>query len=801
MSSPDLLGRLQQVLGDAYRLESELGGGGMSRVFVATETALGRRIVLKVLPPELAAEVSTERFKREIQVAAQLSHPHIVPLLSSAAGDGLIYYTMPYVEGETLRSMIARERQLPIETAIRLAREIADALDYAHGRDIVHRDIKPENILMSGGHAVVTDFGIARAVSRASGAPTLTSAALVVGTPAYMSPEQASAEREIDGRSDLYSLACVLFEMLAGEPPFTGPTQQSVISKRFLEPAPSVTKLRESVPAWLDEAIARGLATTPADRFQTARAMAQALSSPAASGMSPTTSASNESMVRTRSVTKLILAGAGLIAVLAAGYAALQMGSNVSDRDAATGSAAAAAGPRTIAVMPFANLSSDRENEFFADGMTEEITNLLSGIDGLRVAARSSAFALKGSQLDARKVGDTLGVDAVLEGSVRRSGTKLRVTAQLVNTADGYQMWADDFDRELSDVFGVQNEIATAIVNALRVQFVRPAQRADVALRPTSVTDAYDLYLRGRSVLNNQGTPSIPRALEYFEQAVALDPRFARAYVGIADAHARTGVLGRGDPTVEMPRAKAATVQALALDSSLAEAHSALAHILFVWEWKYPEAERAFRRSLELDPDEASTRSLYGIFLLGQRRFAESEREFRMAHELEPLLPHTSSLLGRFFVSTGQPDSAIKYLKEATSLGPNLDLAFQQLGHAYLKKGMKTEALEMFHKAAALTGPRDSAHLAYAYAMTGERGKAETTMRNIAAAPSRRYLSPVDMAIGYAGLGNRDEAFRWLERGLQERAPFMDGVRAMTGLESLRSDPRFENLLERMESR
>jgi len=805
MSSPDLQGRLQETLGDAYRLERELGGGGMSRVFLATDAALERRIVFKVLPPDVAAEVSTERFKREIQLAAQLNHPHIVPLLSAASGSGLLYYTMPYVEGESLRSLIERERQLPLETAVQLAREVADALDYAHSRAIVHRDIKPENILLSGGHAVVTDFGIARAVSRATDSPALTSAFIAVGTAAYMSPEQASAEREIDGRSDIYSLACVLFEMLAGQPPFTGTTQAALIAKRFIEAAPSVRQSRENVPAWLDEAVARGLATAPADRFQTAREFARALApSSVSTGSEMYSSPAVEptpvpSALRTPRFRGRVIMPIALAAFLAVGYAAFRLiDGGVGRAEGPSGNTAATStGPATIAVLPFANLSAGEENEFFADGMTEELINSLSGIEGLRVAARSSVFALKGRKLDVRTVGDTLGVDAVLEGSVRRAGTKLRVTAQLVNTDDGYQMWADDFDRELSDVFKVQDEIAGAIVNALRVKLIRTASRTTAAETRSSNPEAYDLYLRGRFFLNSQGTPGLPRALEHFEKAVQLDPSFARAYAGVADARSRAGMLGKGVPAIEMPKAKAAALKALALDSSLAEPHSSLAHILFVWDWNHAEAEREFRKAIALDPDDGTTQWLYGILLLDVGRFKEAERQFRLAHELEPLLPHTSSLLGRFFVSTRQPDSAIKYLREAIELGPNLDLAFQQLGHAYLQKGMSREAIDAFRKAASLSGPRDSAHLAYAFAMTGDRAAAERTLSQVLAGPSR-YLSPVDMAIANAGLGKKDEAFRWLERGLKDRAPFMDNIRVIAGLESLRSDPRFAHLVNRI---
>jgi Tfp pilus assembly protein PilF len=433
--------------------------------------------------------------------------------------------------------------------------------------------------------------------------------------------------------------------------------------------------------------------------------------------------------------------------------------------------------------------------------MTEEVINALSGIEGLRVAARSSVFALRNSNLDARRLGDTLGVGAVLEGSVRRAGTRLRVTAQLVNTRDGYQMWSEDYDREVRDVFDMQNEIARAIVGALSVQLVRTGARAAVLERGTLDSEAYDLYLRGQFFLTNQGTRGFAEALDMFNAVIARDSSFARAYAAMSSARTRLGILGVRDPAVEMPLAKAAALKALELDSTLAEAHASLAHIFFVWEWNHEAAEPAFRKAIALDPDDARTRNLYGISLLDEARFKDAEREFRLARDLEPLLPHPNSLLGRYFVAIRQPDSAIKYLREAAALGRGVDLAYQQLGHAYLQKGKNAEAIDAFREAAALVGARDSAHLAFGYAVTGNRTEAEKTLRQIMNSQKQRYLSPMDMAIAFAGLGRKDEAFQWLERGVRERAAFMDNIRVMPGLESLRSDPRFNEILRSMRPR
>jgi TolB-like protein/Tfp pilus assembly protein PilF len=450
--------------------------------------------------------------------------------------------------------------------------------------------------------------------------------------------------------------------------------------------------------------------------------------------------------------------------------------------------------------MPFANLSADPENAYFADGMTEEVINALSGIEGLRVAARSSVFALRGKQLDVRMIGDTLGVGSVLEGTVRRQGNRLRITAQLVSSKDGYQVWSDDYDRELSDVFQVQNEIARSIVTALRVKLIRTTAGPASLAKPTGNAEAYDLYLKGLYLLHSQGVNAVRTALQHFEAALALDPDFARAHSGVAAARARLGVLAGQNPAVELPLAKKSALRALQLDSSLAEAHVSLAHVLFVWEWNHREAERVFLKAISLDPDDADARWHYGISLLNQKRFADAERQFRTAHDLEPLVPHTSSLLGRFFVATRNADSAIKYLKNAIELGPSLDLAYQQLGHAYLQKDMAREAITAFAKAAELSGPRDSAHLAHAYAITGNRQRAELILSRLLATASTRYLFPVDLALPLASLGRKDEAFTWLERGLRDHAPFMDNIHVFPGLEPLRADARFADIVARMET-
>src|SRR2546430_3544343 len=426
----------------------------MATVYLARDLRHGRLVAIKVLRPEIAAALGPERFLREIELAARLTHPHILPLHDSGQAGGSLYYVMPYIEGESLRDRLEREGQLPVEEALRITREVASALSYAHSHDVVHRDIKPENILLSGGEAVVADFGIARAITQAAGT-RLTETGIPIGTPAYMSPEQASGGGPIDGRSDVYSLACVLYEMLVGEPPYTGPSAQVVIAKRFTDPVPSVRRLRDTIPPTMDAAITKALAKAPTDRFATAGQFGGALEAPAQRARD------------TGRRTSRLAAGAGLAATLVVAAAGLF----VLSRPHGT---PALAGPpgQSIAVLPFVNVSGAPQEEYLSDGISEELINALSKLPQLKVVARPSSFAFKGKNEDVRQIGQAMQVATVLGGSVRRAANRLRVTAQLTDARNGYNLLSETYDREMGDVFSVEDGISHAIMRALQVHLV-----------------------------------------------------------------------------------------------------------------------------------------------------------------------------------------------------------------------------------------------------------------------------------------------------------------------------------------
>src|SRR3989442_992401 len=584
----------------------------MATVFLAADLKHHRSVAIKVLHPELATSLGVERFLREIGIAAGLTHPHILALYDSGHAGDLLYYVMPYIEGKTLRGRLERERQLSIVDAVRIASEVADALGYAHSRGVVHRDIKPENIMFSAGSAVVADFGIARAVTAATLEP-LTAGALACGTHAYMSPEQATSGEPLDGRSDIYSLGCVVYEMLTGSTPFTGPTAQAIMARHSVDVAPPIRSVRPTVSDALERVVLTALAKVPADRFATAAQFADALAARA----EPT---------------------------------------------------AEGAEGESIAVLPFANLSGDPEFEYFSEGIAEEIINALTQLPGLRVAARTSSFAFRGPAIDLAEVGSKLKVATVLEGSVRKAGNRLRISAQLVKVGDGYHLWSERYDREMTDVFAIQDEIAKAI--ASRPQ-VTPGGEARALVMPAPGNlDACQLYLKGRYYLAQRGL-GLKKALECFDRALALDPNYALAYAGLADACTVLAEYGVALPNVVRPKARAAVERALELAPDLAEVHCASGALAFICDWDWPRAARDLRRAVELNPRSVTARqwlSCYLVFIEG--RLEEGVAQARRAVELDPLAPLLVMQLGMTLTGAGRDEEAGSSFRRAGGLCP-----------------------------------------------------------------------------------------------------------------------------------
>ncbi|HKV73614.1 MAG TPA: protein kinase [Gemmatimonadales bacterium] len=768
--------RLAASLAGRYRVEQELGRGGMATVYRAWDLQHDRPVALKVLHEEIAHTIGTERFLREIKVSARLQHPHILTVLDSGETGGQFWFTMPYIDGETLATRLKRERQLPLEDALQITREVADALEYAHGHGILHRDIKPGNILLSGRHALVSDFGIARATQEPDPkGGRLTETGFAIGTPEYMSPEQAAGEREIDARSDLYALACVVYEMLSGEPPYLGNTPRAILAKQLTEPLPRLSTLRQ-VPAPVEAAVGRALARSPADRFESVAAFSRSLAAPA-----PVPSPRRRNSL-------VILAAAALLVVSA--LLARSWLSRKSDPE----------GLSSAAVLPFTDLSPGNDQTWFSDGLTEELTSALSRIPGFKVAARSSAFQFRGPTVDVKDVGRKLGVATVLEGSVRRIGTQLHVSAQLVNARDGFELWSDSYNRSAADLFAVQEEIARAIATSLKLL---KGARADSALvaRPTTDLGAYDLYLQGQFALSQRTGQSLAQAVDLYGQALARDSGLAKAWAGLADAYVLLPAYGGTRPEIAWPRGKAAALRAIALQPGLAQAHTSLAYgtMLYDWDWKAAEAE--FKKAIAADPDYPTAHHWYADFLTGRNRIDEALIQMQQAHDLDPLSRIIFGELAWIQVCLHRPAVADSLVTALLHLDPDFAQSRFIQGYVRLEQKRPAEAAAILKdlRARGEVAPNVSAALVYAYAVSGDRPAAVALLDSVKAQSKREYVPPFSIGVSYIGLGDLDQAFSWLNKAVAEKDVLMPENFFMPLLDPLKADARYAAIAARMQ--
>jgi serine/threonine-protein kinase len=706
----EILEHLNTALRDRYTVERELGRGGMAVVLLAQDRRTNRAVALKVLRPELAAALGVERFLREIEIAAQLTHPNILALYDCGEADSILYYTMPYVTGETLRDRLQREKQLAIDESVGITQEVADALAHAHSLGVVHRDIKPENVLFQAGHAVVADFGIARAVS-AAGGERLTETGLAIGTPAYMSPEQATGDRDVDPRSDIYSLGCMLYEMLAGDPPFSASTAQAMLARKSIEQVPAISTVRDTVPRHLEKAIAIALARVPADRYATALDFSAALT-----------------------------------------------------RD--SGTTVGAAERSAIAVLPFANMSADPENEYFSDGITEEVINAVAGIPDLRVTARTSAFQFKGKEYDIREIGRKLNVGSVLEGSVRKAGNKVRVTAQLIDVADGYHLWSERFDRDLEDVFAIQDEISLAIADRLKSEFAPAAPKATTQAPETSPDPAaYDAYLRGRYHRQRMfgGGDAIDKTAASYREAIERDPSFALAYSALAELHVVLAIGFATQPSRElMPEAKQAAEKALSLNPDLAEAQLARALVAMYYEWDYPAAKAGINRAVAINPsfvDAHFWEEFYYTYV--ERDIERAVAANQRAQALDPLDLNVSSRLAQVLLLFDRFEEAIDRLESILRIDPDHMVSYLELADAYRRNGEESKAMAAAQRAMDLSG-RTAAAVGVSvtvFAFSGEIEKARALQEELTERARHDYVFPFWLAVAHAALGEMDQAF------------------------------------------
>jgi eukaryotic-like serine/threonine-protein kinase len=736
--------RLAAALADRYRIERELGRGGMATVYLAQDLRHDRPVALKVLNSDLSALLGAERFHQEIMVTARLRHPHILPLYDSGEAAGALYYVMPLVEGESLRARMDRQPPLTVDEAVRLTREVADALSYAHDHGVIHRDIKPENILLENGRALVADFGIARA-STASGDPRLTRAGLSMGTPLYMSPEQASGEPDFDGRSDLYSLACVLFEMLSGQPPFTGGSPEAVLVQRFTRLPPRIAGIRPAVPASIDVALHRALARTPEERFDTMTRFAEALTGPV---------------------------------IPVAGSA-----------------------EKSIAVLPFTCMSTEADTEYFGDGMAEEIINALTQLPGLKVAARTSSFSFKGKNEDLRQIGDKLGVGTVLEGSFRRAGKRIRVTAQLIEVASGYHLWSERYDREYADVFAIQDEIATGIAAKLKVTLT-PGGGEQLVRPGTANVEAYDIYLKGRAAMRHRGA-ELWKAIDGFEQAISLDPRFALAHAGMAQALTLATFWGLTPPSHVRERAMTAAARALELDPLLPEAHHAIGFTALMMEYDQEKASRSWTRAIELDPSNPDSHILRGVFDLTYIRqdAGAAERELRAAIEQDPQSAYAYTSLAVSLTFARRGTDAIALADRAIELDANSFYAQWARLMAIALLGRHDEVLASARRMSERFGRHPWILMAVSIVAqrAGRPATAEAVYNEVTGRAALEYVQRPILAIAAINSGREEEAYRFLHESVRERDALLAALALdWPGFDSVRGTPEFDAVLAEM---
>jgi serine/threonine-protein kinase len=777
---------MNTIFAQRYRVEREIGRGGMATVYLARDLRHDRLVAIKVLNEDLTQAFGVERFQREIAITANLAHPNILPLHDSGESDGRLYYVTPFVAGESLRERLGRERQLPIRDAVAIARTVASALEHAHAHGVVHRDIKPENILLADGQPVVADFGIARALANSAG-DRITSTGVSIGTPTYMSPEQAAGET-IDARADIYSLGCVLYEMLAGEPPFTGPTMQAVIAKRLASPAPDVRLTRDSVGAELAGTIGRSLQRVPADRIQTAgelrtlldKAEVECAAAPSGSLPSARRVAAGK---RSRVPIGLTLGALATAALLAAAIPPV--------RHRIERLITRPADIHTLAVLPLANMSGDMSQDFFADGLTDALITGLSQIGSVNVISRTSVMQYKMMKKSLAAIARELGADAVLEGSFARDHDRVRISEKLILVKDQRSLWSNTYERQVGSALALESDIASAVAGEIGVRLVANPARA-VAVKP----EAQEAYLKG-SYFAAQSR--FPEATAEFQRAVDIDPSHTAAYAGLARAYYFRAFFGEVAPAEAFSQMKRAAQRALDRDPQSAEAHGLMALVNVHYDWDWAAAQRQFAQALALAPNDAQVHHDYAHFLLAVGRRAESAVETKRARQLDPANPMLTVCTGWHSLFDKGFDEASSYASQAQMMMPSFWAQIVS-GWAQLGKSQNDTAVADMRSAVTLSKglPFAKAALAHALAKAGKQAEAKQLLDSLLQQSLRGYVSAYDIAIVYAGLGQNDQAIAWLRKAIGERSVFVVHMSWDARLDALRSDPRFADLLKQV---
>jgi len=794
---------IRAALGGRYIIEREIGRGGMAVVYLAKDVQHDRDVAVKVLDHHVSQEFIAERFLREIHVTAKLIHPNIIPLLDSGRLGNVLYYVTPFAAGESLRQRINRERQLPLRDVLRITGEIADALEAAHQAGVIHRDVKPENVLLVSGHAVVCDFGIARALS-VVGANTLTGIGVSIGTPSYMSPEQAAAET-VDGRSDIYALGCVMYEMLAGDPPFSGTNMQRVMAQHAATPVPSVRLTRPAIPISVDLVLAKALEKSPADRYQTAGQLRNAIddlieanaSGSVVAQRAPARRLSLPSLPSLPSFPGMPamrwVAAALVVVLVALGLYFWRKSSAVA--------AAPDPGSTHIAVLPMASLGGDPQDRYFADGVTDEMISTLSSIAGLRVIARSSVIGYADTKKSVSDIARELGVGSVVESTCQKDGDRFRVTVRLIDAATQDTRWSDERTVKAADLFTLQREISTRVASALRVRLL-PTEAKRIDRIPTTHPDAYELFVRARLLDNDrQNTPGYRAALDtvttLLERAVAKDSSFAEAHAELSKVYANR--LFNYEPNSPLrQRAADEIARALAIDSGVAEAYHARGNLAYTREsgWQLDSAMRDFKRALALKPNDAAFHASYGTLLFHVGLLDTALRELRLAQQLDPLNRFVVPRIARVLWYQGNYDKALEMMGADNEFPEEHALVL-----GYLDK--PEAALRYLDRDTVKTGNRlidQTAARAVMFARLGRRAEAEAAIRKATPSASTQpasHFHHVEFMIASANalLGHTEEAEKWLERMANDGMPNFALLTNDPSLASVRLRPEFQIFL------
>ena len=785
-----LLEQLQQSLGSSYTIDRELGGGGMSQVFLATENRLNRKVVVKVLPPELARSVSAERFEREIQLAAQLQQANIVPLLATGETDGLPFFTMPFVEGESLRAKMAAHHTFTINECVSILRDVARALSYAHAAGVVHRDIKPDNVLLSHGAAVVTDFGIAKALSdarRDAGASSLTQTGTSLGSPAYMAPEQVAGDPNVDHRADIYAFGCMGYELLAGQPPFTAETPQRVLAAHLSQKPQPIASKRSDVPRSLAAIVMRCLEKDPGDRPQTAEAILSSLESVLSSdsisiGLS-------QSVGITPKGRRLIATGVAVALIAVAIVATRQF---LAPKEAV-------AADKSVAVLPLANLSGDKANDYFGEGLAEEITGALTKA-GLRVIGRSSAVALTAKGMSAGEIARQLHVANVLQGSVQRSGDRVRISVSLLSAPDEEILWTDKYDRSMKDVFAVQDEIARAVASELRIKLAGGQRLSRV---DTQDPEAHTAYLQALYLWNRRNAAGLRKAISLFADAVRRDPTYAQAYGGMAMAYVVLPAYEDVPADQMLDRSREAGNKALALDSGIAQAYTALAYADAL-QYKNASAEMLFARAIAIDSSFATAHFWYGLLLLQEARNDEALGEILRARSLEPASLVINTAVTQALYDMRRYDEAEKSGRSVESLDPNFQLGIVDLARVLVESGKADEAISMLLSIIDVPGLSYLEKVgitAYAMARAGRGDEARALLKKAESSPTERQSHRGSIAAALEAVGEHEKAVETLRAAVNDHDLWLAHYFTAAPYDGLRKDPRVRELFARVANR